>query len=82
MDETEKLIIRLDLTGVEFEQAMKRIAASLKDYDPGRPALTRQPISAHAEIKGDETFYPTIGYRRRFCWKTYFRNLWRALRGG
>lgn len=82
MDETEKQIIRLDLTGIDFEQSMKRIAASLKDYDPGRPALTRQPITGPAVCTGDETFYPTIGYRWRFCWKTYLRNLWRALRGG
>lgn len=46
------------------------------------PALTRRPITGPAVCTGDETFYPTIGYRWRFCWKTYLRNLWRALRGG
>lgn len=47
-----------------------------------RGALRRLPINGRPVTVGDETFYPTIGYRWRFCWKTYLRNLWRAFLGG
>ena len=82
MGEIDKLFVKIDVDAREFDQTIKKIIGR-KVYDPRRSAaLTREPISGPAERRGDEAFYPTIGYRWRFCWKTYLRNLWRALRGG
>ena len=82
MGEIDMLRVKIDADAREFEQTIKKITGR-KVYDPRiGPAVTRRPITGPAVCTGDETFYPTIGYRWRFCWKTYLRNLWRAFLGG
>jgi hypothetical protein len=74
MGEIETLLIKVEANQRQFDAALKGLRV--------HPALTRQPISGKPVTTGDETFFPTIGYRWRFSFKTYFRNLWRALLGG
>lgn len=88
MVEIERLLVTVEANAQAFERQMREISGRMV-YDPridrsflSKGALRRLPISGPAVRTGDETFYPTIGYRWRFCWKTYLRNLWRALRGG